>query len=98
NATPPGNIISGSLAGFPTPALVPGPPTPPRSFANNSNTAAAYLSGVVAGNPPGGTGKVASQKVLNHSIASPFFTGPLRSPARLQNTFANESFMDELAA
>ena len=29
---------------------------------------------------------------------SPFFTGPLRSPARLQNTFAHESFMDELAA
>ena len=98
NATTPGNIISGSLAGFPTPALVPAAATPPRTFANNSNTAAAYLSGVVAGNPPGGTGKVASQKVLNHSIASPFFTGPLRSPARLQNTFANESFMDEVAA
>jgi nicotinate dehydrogenase subunit B len=30
-------------------------------------------------------------------VASPFFTGPLRSPDRLQNTFANESFMDELA-
>jgi CO/xanthine dehydrogenase Mo-binding subunit len=36
--------------------------------------------------------------VLTHSIASPFFTGPLRSPNRLQNTFANESFMDEVAA
>jgi CO/xanthine dehydrogenase Mo-binding subunit len=41
---------------------------------------------------------VASQQVLTHTIASPFFTGPLRSPDRLQNTFANESFMDELAA
>jgi nicotinate dehydrogenase subunit B len=35
---------------------------------------------------------------LTHTIASPFFTGPLRSPARLQHTFANESFMDEVAA
>jgi CO/xanthine dehydrogenase Mo-binding subunit len=26
------------------------------------------------------------------------FTGPLRSPARLQNTFAHESFLDEVAA
>jgi CO/xanthine dehydrogenase Mo-binding subunit len=98
NATTPGNIISGALAGFPTPPLVPAPATPPRTFANNGNAAAAYLSGVVAGNPPGGTGNVSSQQVLTHSIASPFFTGPLRSPNRLQNTFANESFMDEVAA
>ena len=98
NATTPGNIISGALAGFPTPPLVPAAATPPRTFANNGNAAAAYLSGVVAGNPPGGTGNVASQLVLTHSIASPFFTGPLRSPNRLQNTFANESFMDEVAA
>jgi CO/xanthine dehydrogenase Mo-binding subunit len=41
---------------------------------------------------------VASQQVLTHTIASPFFTAPLRSPDRLQNTFANESFMDEVAA
>jgi nicotinate dehydrogenase subunit B len=98
NATTPGNIISGALAGFPTPPLVPAAATPPRTFSNGSNTAANYVSGVVAGNPPGGTGKVASQQVLTHSIASPFFTGPLRSPNRLQNTFANESFMDEIAA
>jgi CO/xanthine dehydrogenase Mo-binding subunit len=98
NATTPGNIISGALAGFPTPALVPAAATPPRTFSNGSNTASNYLTGVVAGNPPGGTGKVASQQVLTHSIASPFFTGPLRSPNRLQNTFANESFMDEIAA
>jgi CO/xanthine dehydrogenase Mo-binding subunit len=36
--------------------------------------------------------------VLTHAVASPFFTGPLRSPLRIQNTFANECFMDELAA
>ena len=31
-------------------------------------------------------------------VQSPFFTGPLRSPSRLQNTFAHESFIDEIAA
>jgi nicotinate dehydrogenase subunit B len=98
NETTPGNIISGALAGFPTPPLVPSAATPPSSFRNNDNAAAAYLTGAVAGNIPGGTGTIASAKVLNHAIASPFFTGPLRSPERLQNTFANESFMDEVAA
>jgi len=98
NATTPGNIISGALAGFPTPPLVPTAATPPKTFSNNSNAAANYVTGVVAANPPGGTGTVASQQVLTHTVASPFFTAPLRSPDRLQNTFANESFMDEVAA
>ena len=39
-----------------------------------------------------------SERVLSHTIRSPFFTGPLRSPSRLQNTFAHESLMDEIAA
>jgi CO/xanthine dehydrogenase Mo-binding subunit len=33
-----------------------------------------------------------------HAVKSPFFTGPLRSPLRLQNTFAHECFMDEVSA
>jgi CO/xanthine dehydrogenase Mo-binding subunit len=33
-----------------------------------------------------------------HVAESPFFTGPLRSPNRLQNTFAHECFLDEIAA
>ena len=37
-------------------------------------------------------------RVVSHTVDSQFFTGPLRSPARIQNTFANESFIDELAA
>ena len=36
--------------------------------------------------------------MLIHTVVSPFLTGPLRSPARLQNSFASESFFDELAA
>lgn len=98
NAANPGNIISGALAGFPTPRLVPAAAAPPRTFSNNGNAAANYITGAVAGNPPGGTGTVASQQVLTHTIASPFFTAPLRSPDRLQRTFANESFLDEIAA
>jgi nicotinate dehydrogenase subunit B len=98
NATTPGNIISGALAGFPVPPLTSGPTPPPTTFANNANAAAAYLAGAVAGKAPAGTGSVVSEKVVNHTIASPFFTGPLRSPDRLQNTFANESFVDEVAA
>ena len=47
---------------------------------------------------PAVTGTVQSGRVLTHAVESRFFTGPLRSPARLQNTFAHESFMDELAA
>jgi CO/xanthine dehydrogenase Mo-binding subunit len=35
---------------------------------------------------------------LTHNVKSSFWTGPLRSPERLQNTFAHESFIDELAA
>jgi len=30
----------------------------------------------------GGTGKIASQRVLTHNVRSSFFTGPLRSPER----------------
>jgi CO/xanthine dehydrogenase Mo-binding subunit len=97
NATTPGNIITGALVGFPTPPLVPAAATPVTTFSNNGNAAPPYVTGCV-GSACGGTGNVSSQLVLNHSIESPFFTGPLRSPDRLQNTFANESFMDELAA
>jgi CO/xanthine dehydrogenase Mo-binding subunit len=45
-----------------------------------------------------GTGAVAVQRVVSHNVRSTFLTGPLRSPERLQNTFAHESFVDELAA
>jgi nicotinate dehydrogenase subunit B len=93
----PGNVITGALAGFPVPVPTPSAATPPRTFSNNSNTASNYVTGVVGNNPAGGTGTIASQQVLVHTIPSPYFTGPLRSPERLQNTFANESFMDEIA-
>ena len=91
----PGNIITGSLLGFPPAEFAPrsaGPPPPraPARVNNNSNGVPSYLAAV--------TGTVQSGRVLTHAVESRFFTGPLRSPARLQNTFAHESFMDELAA
>ena len=97
NATTPGNIISGALAGFPTPPLVPAKAAAPTTYSNNSNAAPSYGAGIVGGKA-NGTGNVRSERVLSHVIDSPFYTGPLRSPNRLQNTFANESFMDEIAA
>jgi nicotinate dehydrogenase subunit B len=87
----PGNIITGSLLGFPPADFAPRSSGPaPARVNNNSNGVPSYFAAV--------TGVVQSGRVLTHAVESRFFTGPLRSPARLQNTFAHESFMDELAA
>jgi CO/xanthine dehydrogenase Mo-binding subunit len=64
---------------------------------NGNNAVPAYVTGRIAGKA-NGTGTVASERVLTHTVPSPFLTGPLRSPARLQNAFAQESFFDEIAA
>jgi CO/xanthine dehydrogenase Mo-binding subunit len=94
----PGNVITGVLAGFPTPPFRPGAgPGEPSAFRNNSNAAPSYVAGRVGGRA-GGAGTIAGERVRTHTVQSPFFTGPLRSPSRLQNTFAHESFMDEIAA
>jgi nicotinate dehydrogenase subunit B len=94
----PGSVVTGFLAGFEPTTFTPRAPAPdPTGFANNSNAVPAYVTGCVGGRC-GGTGKVASQRVLTHNVKSPFWTGPLRSPERLQNTFAHESVMDEVAA
>jgi nicotinate dehydrogenase subunit B len=94
----PGNLVTGSLAGFEPAAFQPRRPAPaPTAFANNNNSVPSYVTGTVNGRA-GGTGRIASQRVVMHSVRSPFFTGPLRSPDRLQNTFAHESFIDEIAA
>jgi CO/xanthine dehydrogenase Mo-binding subunit len=95
----PGNVVTGFLAGFQPQVVTPRTPAPPPqgSFENGSNTAPSYVTGCV-GSACGGCGVVKSERVLNRTVDSPFFTGPLRSPARLQNTFAHECFMDEIAA
>ena len=94
----PGNVVTGALVGFQPAPFVPRTQAPePTRFGNRSNAAPSYVTGRV-GQTAGGTGTVAGQRVLQHVVPSPFFTGPLRSPRRLQNTFAHESFMDEIAA
>ncbi len=94
----PGNVITGMLAGFSPAAFTPRSAADPASrFNNGSNAAPSYVVGRV-GTAAGGAGVVASERVLAHTIASPFFTGPLRSPSRLQNTFAHECLLDEIAA
>ena len=98
-AANPGNVVTGTLAGF-RPASFNGrtpAPAPQGTFNNGSNAVPSYVVGRV-GATSGGTGVVGSERVLSHEIESPFFTGPLRSPRRLQNTFAHECFMDEIAA
>ena len=94
----PGNEIPGVLAGFPTAKIVPTTtPTNPTAYNNFSNNIPSYVTGNING-VSSGTGIVASQRVLNRTADSPFFTAWLRSPDRLQNTWAHESFMYEIAA
>ena len=94
----PGNVISGMLAGYPPEPLEPGAAKPPTArLRNQSNTVPSYFAGC-AGGVCGGGGTIRSERALTHTVRSPFFTGPLRSPLRIQNTFANECFMDELSA
>jgi CO/xanthine dehydrogenase Mo-binding subunit len=86
------------LLGFDPELPKPGPAKPPAGeFHNRSNTVPSYFAGCVAGSC-GGDGNIRSERALTHTVRSPFFTGPLRSPLRIQNTFANECFMDELCA
>jgi nicotinate dehydrogenase subunit B len=93
----PGNVISGMLLGYEPEPLKPGPAKPPvRKLRNGSNTVPEYVAGC-AGGVCNGSGVVKCERVLTHTVASPFYTGPLRSPLRIQNTFANECFLDELA-
>lgn len=94
----PGNVITGMLVGYEPSRVTPRAATDPNGqLRNNSNAVPAYVAGCI-GAQCGGTGTIRSERVLTHTVQSPFFTGPLRSPSRLQNTFAHESFMDEIAA
>ena len=97
--TQPGNQITGYLAGFPPAPFAPRTPAPPPAgpLANGSNVVPSYVTGTVDG-AAGGTGTVKCERMLSRVVESPFWTGPLRSPSRLQNTFAHECMMDELAA
>jgi nicotinate dehydrogenase subunit B len=92
----PGNVISGVLLGDePEPFSREQSSTPKGKLRNNSNAVPAYFAGCIDARCQGG-GTIRNERSLTHTVRSPFFTGPLRSPSRIQNTFANECFMDEL--
>jgi CO/xanthine dehydrogenase Mo-binding subunit len=95
----PGNVVTGFLAGLNPAPFAPRTPAPPPNtpLNNGSNTAPSYIAGRVRVSS-NGAGTVTSERVLSHRVLSPFFTGPLRAPERLQNTFAHECFLDEAAA
>src|SRR5262249_14529251 len=94
----PGNVVPGTLVGFAPQPFAPRAAAPPTgAFRNGANAAPSYVAGRIGG-APGGAGLVASERVLTHTVQSPFFTGPLRSPSRLQNTFAHEGILDEAGA
>jgi len=94
----PGNVISGMLMGFEPEPIVPSSAKAPRGeLRNGSNHVPPYFAACIEGSCKGG-GTIRSERVLTHTVKSPFFTGPLRSPLRIQNTFATECFLDELCA
>ena len=94
----PGNVITGLLAGFDPETVTPrSAAEPTEELDNGSNAVPSYVAGCVNGKCAG-AGSIRSERVLTHTVKSPFFTGPLRSPLRLQNTFAHECFMDEISA
>src|SRR5438876_3944369 len=94
----PGNVITGALAGYEPQTITPRSASEPTGELRNGNNAVpSYVVGCISGKC-GGAGSIRGERVLSHTVKSPFFTGPLRSPLRLQNTFAHECFMDELSA
>jgi CO/xanthine dehydrogenase Mo-binding subunit len=94
----PGNVMTGMLAGFDPETITPKVAVEPTGeLRNGSNAVPSYVVGCISGKC-GGAGSIRSERVLAHAVKSPFFTGPLRSPLRLQNTFAHECFMDEISA
>jgi nicotinate dehydrogenase subunit B len=94
----PGNVITGVLLGYEPEPITPRTAAEPKGeLRNRDNAAPSYIAGCVGGKCAG-AGTIRSERVLSHTVPSPFFTGPLRSPLRMQNTFAHECFMDELCA
>ena len=94
----PGNVITGMLAGFEPDTITPRAAVEPTGeLRNGSNAVPSYVIGCIGGKC-GGAGSIRSERVLMRVVKSPLFTGPLRSPLRLQNTFAHECFMDEISA
>jgi nicotinate dehydrogenase subunit B len=80
---PAGQLPTGGMIGLKPTPNPPSPPSSPPLGPDASNAVTNY--------------DIPRSRVVSLTVPSRFFTGPMRSPTRIQNTFANESFMDELA-
>jgi CO/xanthine dehydrogenase Mo-binding subunit len=97
----PGNVVTGELVGLNVGRVNPSTtiPNPPANVGGNgSNFIPSYVRGAGTNGTSRYLGKVGIERVIIHTIPSPFFTGPLRSPNRLENTFVHECIIDEVAA
>jgi nicotinate dehydrogenase subunit B len=82
---PPANLATGVLLGFPEGALQPSSTNPSSkpTEVDGGNAVPSYA--------------FPSERIVTHTGVHAFLHGPLRAPNRIQNTFATELFMDELA-
>jgi CO/xanthine dehydrogenase Mo-binding subunit len=83
---PPANMATGIMMGFPELPFAPSATLTPSQDLNSvdgSNTAPSYI--------------IPAARITTHTVQRTFMSGPLRAPARIQNTFANEVMVDELA-
>src|SRR5262249_17070425 len=83
---PPANMATGIMMGFPELPFAPSAILTPSQDLNSvdgSNTAPSYI--------------IPAARITTHTVQRTFMSGPLRAPARIQNTFANEVMVDELA-
>jgi CO/xanthine dehydrogenase Mo-binding subunit len=70
----PGNVITGALAGYPPQTVASQAASQPTGELRNGNNAVpSYVVGCVGGKC-GGAGSVRSERVLTHTVNSPFFT------------------------
>jgi nicotinate dehydrogenase subunit B len=80
----PGNVITGVLVGYaPEPVKPDAAAEPTGTLRNQNNAVPSYMAGCI-GDSCGGAGNIRSERVITHTVQTPFFTGPLRSPLRLQ--------------
>ncbi len=63
----------------------------PTRYANNSNGIPSDVAGSYRRKDDKALEQLKVNESLVHNVVSPFWTGPLRSPERLQHTFAQES-------
>ena len=94
----PANVITGVLVGYEPESIEPRPAAEPKAKLHNRSNAVLPIRPVALAIA------VLAQEGFEVSVSSmctvagPFFTGPLRSPLRLQNTFAHEGFMGKICA